>query len=172
MEASHKWIALLWLGAARRALRSSPVQTNHTVVPLIHCNQSIGFQVNTWLKLGCHSFPSLQQPLNDRHVYRGEMFLVSEYITENSIKPYVPGELGTIKHTKHQNLNCKNYWNKGIGTLQLMSSQLSLLIEWKAQIWKWHSRCLQYYLKYFVIAWQVFTVSLYSFSTILWLLQD
>lgn len=144
MEVSHKWIAPLWLYAAWRALRSSVLQTSHRVVCLIHYSQSVGFQINTWLKLGCHSFPSLKEPLNDGHVYRGEIFLFSEYITENSIKPYVPGKLGTIKHTKHQNLNCKSYQNKGIGRLQLMSDRLSLLIEWKAQLSEWIPRCREH----------------------------
>lgn len=90
-------------------------------------SQSGVFQINTWLKLYCHSFPSLKGPLNDRHVYRGEIFLFSEYITENRIQPHVPGELRTIKHTKQQNLNCKSYCNKGLGILQWRRMQLCIV---------------------------------------------
>lgn len=38
--------------------------------------------------------------INEGHVYEGEIFLFSEYVTDNSIKLHVPGEQGTIKHTK------------------------------------------------------------------------
>lgn len=59
--------------------------------------------------LCCPSFPSLKEPLN---VLRGELFLFSEFITWNSSKPHVPGELRTIKHTKHQSLLCESHRNK------------------------------------------------------------
>lgn len=68
------------------------------------------------------SFP--ERTLNDGHVYRGEIFLFGEYVTENSTKRHVPGERGTIKHTKHQNLNYRSDRPKGVGRPGFMSTWL------------------------------------------------